>query len=392
MKIVSIVGARPQLIKAAAVSRAIDRYNLQNSNDQINEILIHTGQHYDYNMSQIFFDQLKIHKPQHHLGVGSGNHGKMTGRMLAKIEEVLLKERPDYVLVYGDTNSTLAGALAATKLNIPVVHVEAGLRSFNRRMPEEINRVITDHISSFLFCPTETAVMNLEAEGIHGEGAINNRLSATSYALPRIVANVGDVMYDAYLHYKSLASTQSDILSKHNPVGCEYCLATVHRQENTDNPERLSNIFFAFRELATREFPIILPLHPRTVKCLKDHNIKLDPDSWVNIIPPVNYIDMIALECSARIILTDSGGMQKEAYFAGVPCITLRDETEWVETIEAGANFLAGANKETIHKVFDLALKTKVKIRAGLYGEGNASQLILRHLTSEYFQNNLKFG
>lgn len=375
MKIVSIVGARPQLIKAAALSRAIDCYNLQNSNDHITEILIHTGQHYDYNMSRVFFEQLKILPPKYDLGIGSGKHGEMTGAMLGSIELVLLEEEPDYVLVYGDTNSTLAGALAATKLHIPVVHVEAGLRSFNRRMPEEINRVLTDHVANMLFCPTATAARNLEKEGI-----------------TKGVFEVGDVMYDVFLHYKSLVSTQSDILSKYNPVGCEYCLATVHRQENTDNPGRLSNIFFAFRELATREFPIILPLHPRTVKCLKDHNIKLDPDSCVNIIPPVNYIDMIALECSARIILTDSGGIQKEAYFAGVPCVTLRDETEWVETIEAGANFLAGANKESIHKVFDLALKTKVQIRAGLYGDGNASQLILRHLTSKYFQNNQKLG
>ena len=373
MKIVSIVGARPQFIKIAAVSRAVDRHNLQNSNYQITDILIHTGQHYDHNMSRVFFEQLEIPAPKYNLGVGSGKHGEMTGVMLGSIESVLLEEKTDCVLVYGDTNSTLAGALAATKLHIPVVHVEAGLRSFNRRMPEEINRVLTDHIANMLFCPTATAVRNLEKEGI-----------------TKGVFEVGDVMYDAFLFYKSLALTQPGILSKHNPAGSEYCLATVHRQENTDNPGRLSNIFFAFGELATREFPIIVPLHPRTVKCLKDHNIKLDHDSCVNIIPPVNYIDMIALECSARIILTDSGGMQKEAYFAGVPCVTLRDETEWIETLEAGANFLAGANKESIHKAFDLALKTKVQIRAGLYGDGNASQLILRHLTSEYFQNNKK--
>jgi len=382
MKIVSIVGARPQFIKAAPVNRAIECHNRRGSNPQIAEILVHTGQHYDYNMSQIFFDQLKIRKPHYHLGVGSGNHGEMTGMMLTRIEEVLLKESPDLVLVYGDTNSTLAGALAAVKMHIPVAHVEAGLRSFNRRMPEEINRVITDHISSLLFCPTETAVNNLKKEGIYGEGAINNRLSATSYALPRIVANVGDVMYDAFLFNKELSYNKSKILSELELEPGSYCLGTVHRQENTEDPQRLLNIFTAFEELSSADCPFIILLHPRTKKALKQDNKKKHFKPHVRFLSPTSYLDMIALESQAKVILTDSGGVQKEAYFAEIPCVTLRDETEWIETVEAGWNYLGGADVNKIICAFQKAADSLPKKKMNLFGDGNASQSVLQYLIS----------
>jgi len=365
MKIISIVGARPQFIKTAAVSRAIDRHNIQSSNDQITEFLVHTGQHYDYNMSRVFFEQLEIRPPKYNLGVGSGKHGEMTGAMLGSIESVLLEEKPDCVLVYGDTNSTLAGALAATKLHIPVVHVEAGLRSFNRRMPEEINRVLTDHIANMLFCPTATAVRNLEKEGI-----------------TKGVFEVGDVMYDAFLAYKSLAQERSAILSQLGLTPLTYCLATVHRQENTDDIERLLNIFAAFAKLATAECQIILPLHPRTQKALENGNASPVSNPHVRLIDPVSYLDLIALESQAKAIFTDSGGVQKEAYFAKVPCVTLRDETEWIETVEAGWNYLGGANTQKIVKAFQEAADSIPNGQPNFYGNGEAAKLIVKHLIS----------
>jgi len=317
MKIVTIVGARPQFIKAAAVNRAVESHNRQSRNPKITELLVHTDQSYDFNMSQIFFDQLQVRKPTYHLGVKSENHGQMTGSMLAKIETVLLKERPDWVLVYGDTNSTLAGALAAVKIHIPVAHVEAGLRSFNRRMPEEINRVLTDHISSVLFCPTKTAVKNLENEGIR-EG----------------VFKVGDVMYDAFLFNKDRSDHKSEILSELELEPGSYCLGTVHRQENTEDPRRLLNIFAAFEALSSADCPFIILLHPRTKKALQRYKEKDRLSPHVRLLSPASYLDMIALEAHAKVILTDSGGVQKEAYFAEVPCVTLRYETEWIETLQ----------------------------------------------------------
>jgi len=360
IKIVSIVGARPQFIKAMMVSRAVKHHNRQKSRPRLTEILVHTGQHYDYEMSQIFFDKMKIPAPHYQLGVGSGTHGEMTGRMLPRIEEVVLKERPDWVIIYGDTNSTLAGAIVAAKLRIPVSHVEAGLRSYNRRMPEEINRVLTDRISNILFCPTETAVKNLAKEGIC-DG----------------VYEVGDVMYDAFITYNKIAAQKSKILQ--DLVLCPHCyyLATVHRQENTDDPERLLSIFSAFEELAREDRPFVIPIHPRTRRALKRRAIKLKKNSHVRLILPLSYLDMMALELQTAMIFTDSGGMQKEAFFARVPCITLRDETEWVETVEAGWNFLAGADKKSILLAFAKANKPRPPAPSGQFGGGEASRLIL---------------
>jgi len=365
IKIVTIVGARPQFVKAAAVSRAIRKFNAGASVKRITEVLLHTGQHYDYNMSQVFFEQLEIGEPKYHLGVGSGTHGEMTGAMLAKIEQALMKEEPDWVLVYGDTNSTLAGALAAAKLHIPVAHVEAGLRSFNRQMPEEINRILTDHLSGLLFCPTAAAVRNLGHEGITVG-----------------VHMVGDVMYDAFLFYKKLAAERSGILQDLGLRRGKYCLGTVHRQENTEDPQKLDNILTAFEALAREDCPMVLPLHPRTIKVIRmrrGHDIQI-PN--VMILSPVSYLDMIELEAQAHVIFTDSGGMQKEAFFAHVPCITLREETEWVETVETGWNQLAGTNAQMIADAFITATSSRPEKRVDLYGEGDASEILLERLAS----------
>jgi len=362
MKIVTVIGARPQFIKAFPVSRAIERHNSEASHQEIIEVLLHTGQHYDYNMSQIFFDQLNIPRPQYHLDIQSGRHGEMTGAMLSKIESVLLQEEPDWVMVYGDTNSTLAGGLAASKLRIPVIHVEAGLRSFNRRMPEEINRVLTDHISTILFCPTDAAVTNLNNEGIV-EG----------------VLKVGDVMYDAFLFFKDLAVTNSSILFEMGLKARSYCLATVHRQENTDDIDNLQNIFAAFEQIAGSDCPLICPVHPRTRKALEEAGIARS-NGHVRLIPPLGYLDMIALESNARVILTDSGGVQKEAYFCRVPCVTLREETEWIETIESGWNQLGGTECRRIREAFERALYFPCSQHSGFYGGGQASRVILNHV------------
>jgi UDP-GlcNAc3NAcA epimerase len=316
-----------------------------------------------FNMSRVFFDQLKIPEPNYHLEVGSGSHGDMTGRMLGKLETVLMNERPDWVLVYGDTNSTLAGALSAAKLHIPVAHVEAGLRSFNKRMPEEINRVLTDHLSQLLFSPTDVAIKNLGREGIV-DG----------------VFNVGDVMLDAFLHHRASTENRSRILSSLGLEPGQYFLATVHRQENTDDRNRLLGIFRAFERIGSHGFNIILPLHPRTRKALQENNFDIQPKTNMTIIEPVGYLDMIHLEANAALIFTDSGGVQKEAYFAGVPCVTLRNETEWVETVEAGVNFLAGAETDSILNAFERARGANVCLKPGLYGDGHAAEKIVERL------------
>lgn len=348
MKIVSIVGARPQFIKCAPVSRTLRKEH--------QEILVHTGQHYDPEMSDVFFKELNIPEPDYNLGIGSGNHGEQTGKMLIEIERVLLKEKPDLVLVYGDTNSTLAGSLAASKLNIKVAHVEAGLRSFDRTMPEEINRVLTDHTSDILFCPTETAVRNLKNEGIT-EG----------------VYNVGDVMLDAVEYNKKLAEEKSEILEKLDLKPKEFMLATVHRASNTDSRENLSSIVKAFCSV---EGIIVFPVHPRTKKYLMEYALweKLCDSESVKVIPPVGYLDMLKLENNSKKILTDSGGVQKEAYMLGVPCITIRENTEWVETLEDGWNILVGADYE---KIVDAIYEfERAKKKSNVFGEGKASEKI----------------
>ncbi len=355
MKIITIIGARPQFIKAAAVSRVL------RLTEGVKEILVHTGQHYDSNMSDVFFDELEIPRPDYNLGIGSGTHGEQTGRMLEAIEKVLLKEKPDWVLVYGDTNSTLAGALAAVKLHIPVAHVEAGLRSFNRLMPEEINRVLTDHASDLLFAPTKTAVENLRREGIYEDQ----------------IKLVGDVMYDAAIFYGKKADQQSHILNKLRLKPKEYILATVHRAENTDDPIRLRAIFDALCEVAC-EIKVVLPLHPRTREALIKTGIYGMAASRICLTEPVGYLDMVMLEKNACLIATDSGGVQKEAFFYRVPCVTLREETEWVELVELGWNVVVPPF--SAHVVAD-AIRSRIGSFMGVeenpYGDGNSAVKIV---------------
>ena len=361
MKIVTIVGARPQFIKAAMVSRAILEHNKNNS-PKIKELLLHTGQHYDKNMSDIFFSGMGIPQPTWQLNCGSGTHGKMTGQMVIEIEQILIDTLPDYVLVYGDTNSTLAGALAASKLNIPIAHIEAGLRSFNKQMPEEINRILTDHMSSLLFCPTLTAVQNLHNEGIEED-----------------VYHVGDVMYDAALSFGSIAESKSTILSDLNIESEEFILCTVHRAENTDNVERIKQIIIALDAIGVESRPIVLPLHPRTRKSLEKLNLfqVLETHPGIIITEPLSFLDMVMLEKHALTILTDSGGVQKEAYFHKTPCVTLRDETEWVETVKAGWNQIAGYKAASIIYCLNNAPKQK---KIDEYGTGRAANTIVRLL------------
>lgn len=358
MKVVTVVGARPQFIKAAAVSRAI----ASESSGRLSEVLVHTGQHYDENMSGVFFDELGIPSPTHNLEISGGSHGAMTGKMLEAVEKVLLAEKPDWLLIYGDTNSTLAGALAAAKLHIPVAHIEAGLRSFNMRMPEEVNRILSDRVSSLLFCPTSAAVLNLAAEGISDN-----------------VHNVGDVMYDVALFYRNKAREHSTALSRFGLVPKGFALATCHRAENTDDPDRLRGILVGLAQVAAR-MPVVLPLHPRTRKLVSDHGL----GEWLNrltITDPLPFLDMVALEQAAALVLTDSGGVQKEAFFYEVPCITMRDETEWVETVDAGWNCLVSADADRIVQAAEDALSGRVARHAVTpYGDGHASEKIVAHL------------
>jgi len=342
VRVLTVVGARPQFVKAAAISRELRREHV--------EILLHTGQHYDYEMSGVFFDGLSIPPPDVNLEVGSGSHGAQTAAMLEGIERVLVAEKPDWLLIYGDTNSTLAGALAASKLSIPVAHVEAGLRSFNRRMPEEINRVVADRLSELLLCPSQTAIGNLADEG-----------------MSRNVHLVGDVMLDVLNWAKArVEADPPDILGRLGLSRASYLLATVHRSENTDDPARLSGILSAFDAV---DEPIVFPVHPRARKMIAATGGKLR--SHIRMIDPVGYLEMVALARSARLVLTDSGGLQKEAYWLGVPCVTLRDETEWVETVEAGWNTLVGSNARTIGE----AVRTYRPngTRPALYGDGAAA-------------------
>ncbi|MCD7034467.1 UDP-N-acetylglucosamine 2-epimerase (non-hydrolyzing) [Metabacillus sp. GX 13764] len=349
MKVITIIGARPQFIKAAPVSRELRK--------KAEEIIVHTGQHYDKNMSDIFFEELNIPKPDYHLNVGSGSHGKQTGEMLIHIEEVLLKEEPNYVLVYGDTNSTLAGALAAAKLHIPVIHIEAGLRSFNKKMPEEVNRIMTDHVSDMLFCPTDTAINNLQNEN-----------------LTHNVFNVGDVMYDAVLYNQKLAA-DSRILENHGLESKGYHLITLHRAENTDYPEKMKNIIEAFKQI---DKTLVWPIHPRTKHKLEGYGIDLNDVPNLKVIEPVGYLDMLRLESEAEKILTDSGGVQKEAYFLKIPCVTLREETEWVETVSYKGNVLVGSDTDKILAAVNSEYTSNYE---NAFGDGQSARYIAERIS-----------
>ncbi len=353
-KILTVVGARPQFIKAAAISRTVkDKYA-----DSICEDILHTGQHYDDNMSGRFFAELNIPQPRYNLGVGSGPHGRQTARMLEGIEEVLTSEHYDGVLIYGDTNSTLAGALAASKLHVPVFHVEAGLRSRNMAMPEEVNRVVADRVSSLLFAPTEAACANLQAEGFSDE----------------IIVNSGDVMFDNALYFSDVAEISTDIMERLGLKDSEYVLATVHRDFNTDSPDRLNAILGALEQLEASGLKVVLPLHPRTRGRLGSDQHRLG-----TVIEPVSYLEMLRLERHAAVVLTDSGGVQKEAYFFGRPCVILRPETEWVEIVECGAGELADADEERIvsacRKMYEKAV-----LKPDIYGDGHAAEKILKKI------------
>ncbi|MBX7181709.1 MAG: UDP-N-acetylglucosamine 2-epimerase (non-hydrolyzing) [Bacteroidia bacterium] len=353
MKILTIVGARPQFIKAGALSRAIKKY------PEIQELILHTGQHFDENMSEVFFREMEIPKPDFNLEVNGLSHGAMTGRMLEGIEKVIQEQNPDYVLVYGDTNSTLAGALAAVKIHVPIIHVEAGLRSFNMAMPEEVNRILTDRVSQWLFCPTQTAIDNLKNEGF-------------DHFSSQIVLS-GDVMQDAALFYAQKAGPA--ILNKLGLTPSNYVLSTLHRAENTDDPNRLSQIVDALNTIHN-EIPVVLPLHPRTKKIIESQG--LHPRFIV--IDPVGYVDMISLTSNSRLVITDSGGLQKEAYFFNKFCITTRDQTEWVELVNVGANTLVGADKEHILKAWNTFKNENFTADSSLYGGGKACDTICRAL------------
>ena len=349
MKITTVIGARPQFIKAAALSREIAKHN------DIEEIIIHTGQHFDANMSDIFFEQMEIPKPNYNLDINGLRHGAMTGQMLEKIEEVLIKEKPDWVLIYGDTNSTIAGALAAKKLHIKVAHVEAGLRSFNMNMPEEVNRILTDRISDILFCPTDTAINNLQKEGYDNIDC-------------RIVKS-GDIMQDAAIFYSKKEQKPNIEIPK------EFILATIHRAENTDDSKRLGAILEALNEIA-KETPVILPLHPRTAKIIKNSEFNFEN---LTIIDPVGYLEMVYMLNKCTMVMTDSGGLQKEAFFFSKPCLTMRDETEWVELIENNFNKLVGADKLKIIETFKNH-KFNKDFNVNLYGNGIAANNIITEL------------
>jgi UDP-GlcNAc3NAcA epimerase len=357
-KILTVVGARPQFVKAAAVSRAIKKRS-----SELSEHIVHTGQHYDYNMSEVFFKELSIPQPNTNLHIGSGQHGAQTGEMLKMIESEITSVKPDLVLVYGDTNSTLAGALAAVKLHIPVAHVEAGLRSFNRRMPEEINRVVTDHVSELLFVPTLTAIHNLKAEGISDAK----------------IKLVGDVMYDAILFYNSALKNDDNLLQSFNLQSGNYIFATIHRAENTDIPKRLLDIFEQLKIVAEK-LKVILPLHPRTRSYIDKYGITVPQN--VKIIEPLGYLATLTLQKNCLLIITDSGGVQKEAFLNGKFCITVRPETEWTELVDAGFNFLADPIERVSKLVDDLsAHQMEVSRDFEPYGSGDASDKIISSIT-----------
>ncbi len=375
MKLFTVVGARPQFIKAAVVSRAIANFNKKASDrEHIEEVLVHTGQHYDANMSDVFFREMQIPKPSYHLGIGGGAHGAMTGRMLEALESLMLEEKPDIVLVYGDTNSTLAGALAAAKLHIPIAHVEGGLRNYDRSIPEEHNRILTDHLSTWIFCPSQLSVDNLAKEGLLEE----KREKAKTY-----VYNVGDVMYDAVCFYRDRAIPGDKIKDLVKQTGDGFCLATVHRAGNTDNLIALKNIFEGLMRIS-RFIPVILPLHPRTRKVLDNSKIKIE---GLHVIEPVGYFDMLYLLQHCGVVVTDSGGLQKEAYFFNKHCLTLIDYTPWLELVQCGVNTPVDCDPD---KIYETAVQkinelSQMEFPTGLYGDGHAGEKIVRILANQLF-------
>jgi UDP-GlcNAc3NAcA epimerase len=380
-KIVTIIGARPQIIKAAALSRAIKN----EFSTQLKEIIVHTGQHYDANMSQVFFDELQIPMPDYNLSVGSSSHGKQTATMIEKIEEILVNEQPNAIVLYGDTNSTLAGAIAASKIHIPVVHIEAGLRSFNKAMPEEINRIMCDHVSTLLFSPTETGYRNLLEEGFKA-----NTPAPYTADNPKIM-HCGDVMYDNSLYFSELADEKSAIVENNNLERGNFILATIHRNNNTDEPVRLNALFRAMNKIAiANKVKIVLPMHPRTAK-LAEQNVEINlyaevmANPLICIIPPVSFIEMVALEKHCKLVMTDSGGVQKEAFFFQKPCIILRSETEWVELVTCGSAKIVDADEEKIIAAYDYFNAAKDLVYPQLFGDGKASEFICQSIC-EYIE------
>lgn len=377
IKLLTVIGARPQIIKAAAISRAIKHSYAS----QIEEKILHTGQHYDANMSQVFFDELGIPQPDYNLGVGSGSHGAQTAKMIAGIEEVLILEHFDGIILYGDTNSTLAGAVAASKIHVPVFHIEAGLRSFNMTMPEEVNRIVCDQLSSICFSPTQTGIDNLKREGFLDSPA------KFKNGKGRLVVNSGDVMYDNSMYFASLAEQKTDILSRLGVKTNEFILTTIHRPNNTDNPERLTSIISALLSITERDgIALVLPLHPRT-RNLLDKNLeasvyeKLISSPLVKIIPPASFFEIIMLEKNARIVMTDSGGVQKESFFFERPCVILRPETEWTEIIEYGAGVIVDADYQRIINGYNLFVDKQVSFPK-LFGDANAAKHILDEIVT----------
>ena len=378
-KIITVIGARPQIIKAAAISRAIKN----NFSDKILEVIVHTGQHYDENMSQIFFEELEIPFPNFNLNVGSGSHGEQTAKMLEGLENIYMQEKPDAVIVYGDTNSTIAGALAASKIHIPVIHIEAGLRSFNKAMPEEINRIACDHMSTLLFTPSETGHRNLLNEGIK-----NDQKEAASIDNPKIYL-CGDIMYDNSLYFSAMSEQKSEILKELEITTDGFILCTIHRDTNTDDTANLNAIFRALLRIQkTSNLKIVLPLHPRTKEKLNSHldeNLltEINQNKNFKIIPPLGFLDIISLEKNARLIITDSGGLQKEAFFFQKPCVILREQTEWIEIIENGNALIAGANELKIISSVETLFKRADFTYPNLYGDGNAANFICKKITEE---------
>ncbi len=378
MKIVTVIGARPQIIKAAALSRAIR----QHFSEEISEVIVHTGQHYDQNMSQVFFDELGIPQPDYNLGVGSASHGVQTARMIEGIEEILLKEKPDYLVLYGDTNSTLAGAIAASKIHVPIVHIEAGLRSFNKSMPEEINRICCDHCSSMLFSPTATGYKNLINEGFNPDN--KKRFTSDNPG----IYHCGDVMYDNSKHFANIADQNSKVLETTNLKNTDYVLCTIHRDNNTDQADRLNSIFKALLKIS-EEKTVVLPLHPRTSKLLgvnleKSLYSKITDNKNIRILPPASFLDMIMLERHADMIITDSGGVQKEAFFYHKPCLILRSETEWSEIVKCGAAIITDADENTIMESYNNFTNIPPHNYPDIFGDGHAAEFICQELLENF--------